>query len=263
MRIFSGKHLSFSKKIILFYFYTKVVAANVLDGRLFHIESIRFLKYRVFFESISELEMLVTEIFVHEPYYFYSESKNPTIYDCGGNIGLSVLYFKHLYPKAKIKVFEPSPLVVALLKKNVEENSLKDVYVYDVALSDTEGEIDLFVREGMSLATTTSVEERRGGTKVSVPKKKLSTFIDEPVDVLKIDIQLSEGPLFRDLQKAAASKHVRSILMEYHFAFEAKDNMLSNIIKFFEENRFMYTIRLNAEKPDGFKTYIITAVREE
>jgi FkbM family methyltransferase len=43
----------------------------------------------------------------------------PVIIDCGGNIGLSVLYFKYLFPNSVITVFEPSPPVFEILKENI------------------------------------------------------------------------------------------------------------------------------------------------
>lgn len=246
----------------MFYFYTKIAFANFLNGRILHLKSIKFLGFKIYFKTISELEMLIEEIFIDEAYYFKFKKNNPTIYDCGGNIGVSVLYFKHLYPGAKIKVFEPSPDVVALLEKNIEANNLKGVSVCSTALSDSEGTVSLFIREGMSLASTTSLEERRGGTEVTVRKSKLSEYIDEDVDLLKIDVQLSEGSVFKDLSAAASSKNIKSILMEYHYAFGVEDNNLSDILNFFEKNSFSYKISLNAEKPDGFKTYIIEASKK-
>ena len=50
--------------------------------------------------------------------------------------------------------------------------------------------------------------------------------------------------------------------MEYHYAFGVEDNNLSDILNFFEKNSFSYKISLNAEKPDGFKTYIIEASKK-
>jgi len=262
-KIFSKKNKSFYRKIILLYFYAKVVGANFLQGRLLNLKSIKFLNFKVYFDSISELDMLVAEVFVDEPYYFKSEKSDPVIYDCGGNIGMSVLYFKHLYPNAKIKVFEPSPDVALLLKKNIEQNSLQNVSVHDVALSDSVGTINIFVREGMSLATTASVEERREGKEVPVEKKKLSEYINENIDVLKLDVQLSEGAVFEDLKNSSVIEKIKLVIMEYHYSFGVSNNNLSGILSFFEMNNFLYKIIFNAEKLDGFKTYIIRAYKKD
>src|SRR5688572_17057445 len=47
----------------------------------------------------------VDEIFVEEVYKFKAESDHPVILDCGANIGLSLVYFKKLYPNAHIIAF--------------------------------------------------------------------------------------------------------------------------------------------------------------
>ena len=262
-RIAVGKNTNIYKKILLFYYYTKVSVANFLDGRVINLRSIKFMSFNIYFDSISELNMLVGEIFVHEPYYFKSIKNDPVIYDCGGNIGVSVLYFKYLYPDAIIKVFEPSPRVFTLLQKNMNVNNLRNVSVYNVALSDSEGNIDLFVKKEMSLATTVSEKERQDGKRVSVKKDRLSKYINKEVDLLKLDVQLSEGAIFNDLGTSNNTlRQVNRTIMEFHYSFFEKNNNLSDIIKNFEKYNFFYKIELNAEKPNGFKTYIINAIKK-
>ena len=88
------------------------------------------------------------EIFIRNTYHFSTTEKAPRIIDCGGNIGMSVLYFKWLYPDAKITVFEPSPSTVKILRNNIERNALKDVEVVNEALGEKVGKISLFSRIG-------------------------------------------------------------------------------------------------------------------
>ena len=67
------------------------------------------------------------ELFLNESYKFIprSEKNDPIIIDCGANIGVSVVYFKKLFPKSKIIAFEPDPFLFKYLKKNIEKNGLK------------------------------------------------------------------------------------------------------------------------------------------
>src|SRR5215471_7593686 len=58
------------------------------------------------------------EIFDLEIYRFNAKTKRPYIIDCGANIGLSVLYFKQLYPESQIVAFEPDEAVFAVLSRN-------------------------------------------------------------------------------------------------------------------------------------------------
>jgi predicted O-methyltransferase YrrM len=55
-------------------------------------------------------------------YRFNSLITKPLILDCGANVGVSVLYFKRLYPDAEIIAFEPDEDVFAILKQNYEES---------------------------------------------------------------------------------------------------------------------------------------------
>ena len=60
------------------------------------------------------------EIFVDEIYKFNSKSSNPLIFDCGANVGTSCLYFKRIFPEARIKAFEPDPEIAKVLSSNLK-----------------------------------------------------------------------------------------------------------------------------------------------
>lgn len=52
---------------------------------------------------------LFNELFADACYSFRAQTDSPLIFDCGSNIGLSILFFKKLYPKARVIGFEPDP----------------------------------------------------------------------------------------------------------------------------------------------------------
>src|SRR2546423_3692928 len=56
------------------------------------------------------------ELLVNEIYKFDAERPDPLIIDCGANIGLSVIYFKYLYPRATIVAFEPDQKIFRVLE---------------------------------------------------------------------------------------------------------------------------------------------------
>ena len=60
--------------------------------------SVSFFDYFVSGFSLEALETLFCEVFLGRPYYFRSHTSAPVIIDCGANIGVSVLYFKKLFP---------------------------------------------------------------------------------------------------------------------------------------------------------------------
>ena len=72
-------------------------------------------------------------IFVDRIYDFKFFGEEPRILDLGANIGLSVLFFKSLYPKARITAFEADPTIFGYLKKNVHGNGYTDVELINKA----------------------------------------------------------------------------------------------------------------------------------
>ena len=78
--------------------------------------------------------MQYKDIFVNRIYHFETASPAPTILDCGGNIGMSVLYYKLIYPQAKVTTFEPDPSVSGYLQDNVARHGMNDVQLVQAAV---------------------------------------------------------------------------------------------------------------------------------
>src|SRR5687767_13587638 len=74
------------------------------------------------------------EIFGNEIYRFKSTSDAPYILDCGANIGLSIIYFKRLFPLAEIVAFEPDPRIFQFLQENVLSFDLTKVTLINKAI---------------------------------------------------------------------------------------------------------------------------------
>ncbi len=73
-------------------------------------------------------------IFVDRIYDFHSPTPKPKIVICGENIGLSVLFFKQLYPASRVIAFEADPYIYSLLQKNVSSWKLKNVALFNKAV---------------------------------------------------------------------------------------------------------------------------------
>ena len=81
------------------------------------MQSTRLGKYEIWYENSDEFYELKKEIFSENCYYIELEKEDPYIIDLGAHIGMSVVYFKMLFPKAKILAFEPVPYNFEILKK--------------------------------------------------------------------------------------------------------------------------------------------------
>ena len=87
------------------------------------------------------------EIFQSEIYRFKCSSPKPYIIDCGANIGLSVIYFKNLYPDCTLLCFEPDGKVFNILRENVTTFGLQGVTLHNKALWGREATVP-FIQEG-------------------------------------------------------------------------------------------------------------------
>lgn len=152
---------------------------------------------------------LYREIFLEHAYEVAGLSDAPVIIDCGGNIGMSVIWFKQRYPRARITVFEADPTIAAMLADNVRTLGLSSVDVVHAAVGDTAGKVT-FAPEGSLGGYITN------GPGVMVDAIRLSERIAEPVDFLKIDIEGSEFGLIKDLCATGKIGLVKYLSCELH-----------------------------------------------
>ncbi len=69
-----------------------------------------------------------------------------TVIDIGANIGMITLLASHLVgPRGRVLSFEPNPAPRRRLQEHIEINSIKNVEIFDVALSDAEEQKTLIV----------------------------------------------------------------------------------------------------------------------
>jgi hypothetical protein len=96
----------------------------------------RFPFGRVHYTDASALENMFGELFLSQVYAVHKLPDRPYIIDCGGNIGLSVIWFKQRYPQARITVFEADPTLAEILAENVHHLGLTSIEVVKTAVSE-------------------------------------------------------------------------------------------------------------------------------
>jgi FkbM family methyltransferase len=166
------------------------------------------------------ISTLLKEKFAEDQYYFQSGTTQPIIFDCGANIGISMLYFKNLYPDCQIHCFEPFDGAYEYLEKNVRENRFKNVFLYRKAISGTEGEVALFTPADQNVINATLIKNKMMSSYKMVQSIKLSTFIRDfnEVDFIKLDVEGAEAGIISDLTCSGelAKKKIKNLTMEYH-----------------------------------------------
>ena len=166
------------------------------------------------------ISILLKEKFVDEEYYFQTDSVRPIIIDCGANVGISALYFKCLYPHCQIHCFEPYDQAYEYLVKNVEENRLKDVFLYRKAISDIDGEVSLYIPADENIINATVVKNPVLPSHKMVQSMKLSGFLKSfnEVDLVKLDVEGTETDIIHELYSSGelASAKIKAFTIEYH-----------------------------------------------
>ncbi|WP_173046447.1 FkbM family methyltransferase [Nitrospira sp. KM1] len=179
-------------------------------------EELSCLEFRVRINDGPNFYVLYHDIFVRGIYRFDSRQPDPLILDCGSNVGMSILYFKHLYPQARIIGFEPDPAIVKYLEDNVATNDLSDVQIVQAAVGGREGSLTFYSdgKYGSCLAHLTTGGAPAGWSAHAVPCVKLRDYLHEPVDFLKMNIEGAEWEALADSGDRLRS--VNEMAIEYH-----------------------------------------------
>jgi FkbM family methyltransferase len=178
------------------------------------------------------------EIFIDEVYKFEANSETPLIIDCGANIGLSIIYFKNLYPNSRIIGFEPDPEIFRVLQTNVNTFGFTNVELWQKALWNSDTGV-LFRSEG-SLGGAIGAPGIAKDEMIQVQSVRLGNFLNQKVDFLKIDIEGAEYEVLQDCEEGL--EKVDYIFVEYH-GKPAKPQMLPELLKIIECAGFRYHIK--------------------
>jgi FkbM family methyltransferase len=198
---------------------------------------IRFFGVDFSYVDATSLMAGLREIYIDECYKFEASNQEPRIIDCGANVGLSVFYFKHLYPLAKIQAFEADPVICAALRTNVTSAGFSDVDVHNRAVWVANEPVDFRTEGGFSGRVTMP------GDLLSVTRVdgfRLRDLLDEPVDLLKIDIEGAENQVISDC--ADRLRNVSSLFLEYHSHQDAPQQ-LDEILRVLKCSDFRYFIK--------------------
>jgi FkbM family methyltransferase len=155
---------------------------------------------------------LFEEIIGREIYRFVSNIQAPVILDCGANIGVSAIYFKRLYPAARVTCFEPSRPVFQVLSRNIQTFGLNDVTLLERGVWNSETELHFQEDKQSTGGRLIPVAGESLGSVVRVVR--LRDYMDQHIDLLKIDIEGAEAVVIPDISDRLAN--VDNIFVEFH-----------------------------------------------
>ena len=177
------------------------------------------------------------EIYLGDCLRFKAENDAPQIIDCGANIGLSVLYFKKLYPRAEITAFEADPDIFTTLTKNIKSAKLNGIKAINRAVWDSEQILEFRSEGGFSGRVRINEES---GNLVKVRSTRLKNYLDKKIDFLKIDIEGAEFHVLQDCADKLAN--VALIFFEYHSPL-GEPQKLSETLKILNSAGYRYYLK--------------------
>lgn len=213
------------------------------ESELSSTNYLNILGYNVCFTSLQNLKQFFYEIFVETQYYFHTEKEKPLIIDGGSNFGLSIFFFKYVYPNCKIIAFEPEEKAYEILKRNIETNRLKDVKLENFAVGKESEEAEFYSdpdNPGSPIASLNN--ERMSKKTTTINQKRLSNYIDRGIDFLKLDVEGAETDILSELVSASKMPWFEQGIIEYHHHITPSEDKFSEILKLLENENFGYQI---------------------
>ena len=175
---------------------------------------IRMMDYDLRYSDLMSFCPQWEDIFVKRTLAFASASSTPRILDCGANIGVASLFFRRLYPQARITAFEADPALFTMLHTNLHGNGAGDVETRQAALWTSTGTLT-FQCEGSDSGMISTLPGAVDGHATTVPSLRLRDVLDQgPVDLLKLDIEGAEDVVLADCEPSL--HQVKALVMDLH-----------------------------------------------
>lgn len=200
-----------------------------------------------FGDWISEID--ARAILAGETYFVPPDLKDvELVLDVGANVGATSVLFACHFPGAKVHSFEPAPATYEALERNVR--AFPNVTAHNFGLGEVTEEVDLY--RGSVGPGQASIHRRASVTDWSdrVLIREAGAWISEAgidsIDILKIDTEGCELPIFRSLGPVLAT--TRLLFAEFHSAADRREieallaptHTLALAKQFFETGEVLY-----------------------
>ncbi len=178
-----------------------------------------------------------------------------TVVDVGANHGLFSMEAAHFVGSTgRVYAFEPTPELYAHLRKHLEVNHLKNVYLLEKAVGSFDGNAKLRVHHECTGLNSLASQDLvwQGSTLIAdqvinVPICKLDTVVNSEnishIDILKIDVEGFELEVLRGARNILANHIVKYIILEIAECHQPNSGFkIDDILTFIDE--LEYSIHL-------------------
>lgn len=196
----------------------------------------RFQGLNITYTDLLSLYMEYKDIFGHRIYHFEANTATPYIIDGGGCLGMSVLYFKSIYPEATIVCFEPDRNLFKILQSNLANNGLKNITLIQAGLAGEVGTAS-FLPDGADAGKLVNAYNGEFMIKTVC----LSEYVSAPVDFVKLNIEGQELPVLLEVEARGKLRNIREFVLEYH-GWAGGEQRLGAILNVFDRNGFRYLV---------------------
>ena len=174
--------------------------------------------------DVGQLRVQFEEIFIGRQYAFLSDRPDPVIIDCGGNIGLSPVWFKLNYPKCRLTVYEADPDLAKMSEANLKRAGFEDVSIRPEAVWVANTTV-AFCKAGNDAGKIVSESS------TSYPAIDISEHLPTRVDLLKLDIEGAEFQVLDKLCETQAIQRVEKLICEFHLWRDKTDDLLATLAR--------------------------------
>ncbi len=164
------------------------------------------------------------------------------VIDVGANIGYYTLLFaKKVGENGKVYAFEPDPVSFAILEKNIKDNKLRNVEVFNIALSDKRENLPLFI-SAENLGDHRLYDDHKAKRKkTTVTANTLDLFFTDKeleknkVSLIKIDTQGYEPYVIKGAQELIKNQKPALFFEYWVYGYKQSGGNYKEMITFLEE----------------------------
>lgn len=266
------------KKFLIFF---NNLSKNILNINLFYwlynfsnensyLNAVINNKKIYFFCPNSITEWRVKTLYTKEPETIdwinkFKGNKN-VFWDVGSNIGLYSIYAAIKHKNINVFSFEPSPLNLRLLSRNISKNKLeKKIKIVQLPLSDKKNIFSIMneteIMEGGALNSfkikkNFEGKEFKGRNKFNLLGTNLNFLVESKIiqlpNYIKIDVDGLEHLILKGADKILKSNKIKSISIELNDNYKEQKKLCFNILK---KNNFIFKTKLNSEMIKNSKKF--------